>query len=170
MTNLNSAYEQYHLSHSNFIEAYRMVNDYVTELYKLPKRFLEETEGTMNYLSSRQFAPKAPSATDQSMRVVVSFMDQLDEFTVNTIDLFNQHMKHIDATEAYMKKAVELNNASPAVLNTADPAVYNALIPEVERLMGGLKAIKERADDTLNWLEELEIDWESIQDDIKNAA
>ena len=170
MSQLNSAYEQYHLTHSNFIEAYRMVNDYVTELYKLPKRFLEETEGTMNYLSSRQFAPKAPSANDQSMRVVVSFMDQLDEFTVNTIDLFNQHMKHIDATEVYLKKAMVLDNASPAVLSAPDAAVYTALIPEVERLLSGLKLIKERADDTLDWLEELEIDWENIQDDIKNAA
>ncbi|HLP21882.1 MAG TPA: hypothetical protein VK174_16325 [Chitinophagales bacterium] len=170
MTNLNSAAEQYHFTHSNFVEAYKMVNEYVTELYRLPKRFLEETEGTMNALTNKHFAPKAPSANDTNMRVVVEFMDQLDEFTMNTIDLFNDHMKHIDATEAYMKKAVALESPTVGIIENPDAQVYSQLIPEVEQLLGGLKEIKQRADDTLGWLEELEVNWETIQGEIKNAA
>lgn len=168
MPTLNAAYEQYHLNHSNFVEAYKMVNEYVTELYRLPKQFLEETEGAINAVSAKHFTPKSPSSTDKSLRVVVEFMDQLEEFTMSTISLFNEHMKHIEATEVYMKKVIVMDSQAskaPAAL-----AEYVNLTPEVNKLMDGLKEIKVKADDTLNWLERLELNWEEIQVKIKSAA
>jgi hypothetical protein len=167
MSNLNSASEQYHLTHSNFVEAYRMVNEYVTELYRLPKQFIDETEGAINAASAKHFTPKSPSSTDKSMRVVIDFMDQLDSFTMHTINLFNEHMKHIEATEVYMKKVILLDTQSkPAEL----AGEYSSLLPEVNRLMDGLKDIKLKADDTLDWLEKLEVNWSDVQVKIKNAA
>lgn len=170
MTNLNSGNENYQLTHSNFVEAYKMVNDYVTELYRLPKQFLDETEGTMNMITSKHFTPKSPSANDKSMRVVADFMDQLDEFTMHTIGLFNEHMKHIDETEAYMKKVMTIESKVNFTDEEGFAAEYQPLLPQVNSLMKGLKEIKERADDTLAWLEKLEIKWEDIQSNIKNAA
>lgn len=170
MSNLNSAYENYHLTHGNFVEAYKMVNDYVTELYKLPKQFLDETEGTMNLLNSTHFAPKSPSVKDKSMRIVVDFMDQLDEFTMHTIDLFNDHMKHIDETQAYLIKVKDIESKQTGK-NTPEVAKeYTSLTPKVAELMDGLKQIKVRADETLSWLEKLEVKWEDVQVKIKLAA
>lgn len=167
---LNSAYENYHLTHSNFVEAYKMVNEYVTELYKLPKRFLDETEGTMNLISAKQFAPKSPSASDSSVRVVVDFMNQIDEFTQHTIGLFNKHMDHIDETEAYMQKAAALEQKID-IKNPGEYAnEYAALTPRVNELMQGLKQIKERADETLGWLKQLELQWEDVQVKVRQAA
>lgn len=170
MLNLNSAFEQYHLTHGNFVEAYKMVNDYVTELYKLPKQFLDETEGTMNLLTGRHFAPKAPSANDSSMRVIVNFMDQLDEFTMHTIGLFNEHMKHIDETEVYMRKVIALDSKFDERNPLQYAKEYTSLTPKVNELMEGLKDIKTKADDTLVWLEKLEVKWEDVQVKIKLAA
>ncbi len=170
MPTLNSAYEQYHLTHSNFIEAYRMVNEYVTELYRLPKQFLDETEGAINAVSNKHFTPKSPSSNDKSMRVVVEFMDQLDEFTMHTINLFNEHMKHIEATEVYMKKVIILDTQNAGNKAVAKAGEYSRLIPEVNNLMDGLKDIKVRADETLSWLERLEMNWGDIQVQIKSAA
>lgn len=170
MPNLNSTYEQYHLTHSNFVEAYKMVNEYVTELYKLPKRFLDETEGTMNLISNKQFAPKSPSDSDSSMRDVVDFMNQLDEFTMHTIGLFNKHMAHIDETEVYMQHAMALE-AKVDGTNLGEYAKeYAVLTPRVDELMQGLKQIKERADDTLAWLQKLEVKWEDVQVKVRQAA
>ena len=167
---LNSDYEKYHLTHSNFVEAYKMVNEYVTELYKLPKRFLDETEGTMNLISAKQVAPKSPSASDSSVRLVVDFMNQIDEFTQHTITLFNKHMEHIDETEAYMQKAIVLEEKINTE-NTGEFAQeYAALTPRVNELMAGLKQIKERADETLEWLEQLELQWEDVQVKVRQAA
>ncbi len=170
MPTLNSAYEQYHLNHSNFVEAYKMVNEYVTELYRLPKQFLEETEGAINAVSAKHFTPKSPSSNDKSLRVVVEFMDQLEEFTMSTISLFNEHMKHIEATEVYMKKVIVMDTQSNGGKAPGFWAEYASLTPEVTGLMDGLKEIKVKADDTLNWLEKLEMNWEEIQVKIKNAA
>jgi len=147
-----------------------MVNEYVTELYKLPKRFLDETQGTMNLISSKQYAPKAPSSSDSSMRVVVDFMNQLDEFTVHTIDLFNKHMEHIDKTELYMKIAMALETKVAGKDLTLFTGEYSKITEQVNQLMYGLKQIKERADETLEWLEQLELQWEDVQIKVKQAA
>ncbi len=171
MQNLNAeAYEHYHLTHTNFVEAYKMVNEYVTELYRLPKKFLDETEGTMNSVSSKHLSAKAPSANDMSMRVVADFMSQLDEFTMHTIGLFNEHMKHIDETEAYLFNAKALEAKQKGSSWTAFASEYSDLTPKVDELMVGLKQIKERADDTLVWLEKLEVKWEDVRDRVKQAA
>ena len=170
MSNLNSAFEHYHLTHNNFIEAYRMVNEYVTELYRLPKHFLDETEGTMNSISNKHFSPKAPSSNDKSMRVVVDFMNQLEEFTAHTIQLFNRHMDHIEATEVYMNKVKVLDSQSAGQKIDSFFPQYTKLTPEVDQLMEGLKQIKFRADETLSWLEKLEVKWEDVQVKIRNAA
>ena len=170
MSNLNSAYENYYLTHTNFVEAYKMVNDYVTELYRLPKRFLDETEGTMNLITSKHFTPKSPSENDKSMRFVAEFMDQLDEFTVHTIDLFNDHISHIEATEAYMKKVMALEAKGQSNGNDEIARQSVELVPTINTLMAGLKNIKERADDTLAWLEKLEVRWEDVQEKVRSAA
>ncbi len=170
MSTLNSACENYHLTHGNFVEAYKMVNDYVTELYKLPKQFLDETEGTMNLLTSTHFAPKSPSAKDKSMRIVVDFMDQLDEFTMHTINLFNDHMKHIDETQVYLNKIKAIESKLKGKGTPEVAQEYTSLTPKVNELMEGLKQIKVRADETLSWLEKLEVKWEDVQVKIKLAA
>lgn len=170
MPNFNAAYQNYHLTHSNFVEAYKMVNEYVTELYKLPKQFLDETEGTINLLTQKHFTPKSPSANDKSLRIVLDFIDQLDAFTMHTIALFNEHSNHIDQAEVYMRKAVKVqaavNHKNVGLLATE----YNRLIPEVNQLLEGLKTIKIKADETLVWLEQLETEWEVLQQKVKNAA
>ena len=170
MPALNTHNESFHLAHGNFTEAYKMVNEYVTELYLLPKMFLDETWATMDKLTTGRTAPHHSEKTNKPLAAAVKFMDQLDEFTVQTIALFNQHMKHIDATEVYMRK-VTLMKAKHIGKNLWEHETeYAALSPELNKLMDGLREIKLNADDTLVRLESLEIKWEDIQVNLKHAA
>lgn len=159
----NTQLEQYNLSHHNFIEAYKMINEYVAELYQLPKKLVEDAGNVLDTFCCEDSKPSASIKVERSCRVVIDFMDQLDDFTVNTIQLFNEHKKHVDETRKYIRKvsALQTKYKESNSINVIEEC--NHLTEELNNLLKGLRLIKEKADEMVSRLEKLELRWESIK-------
>jgi hypothetical protein len=156
-------FEQYNLSHHNFIEAYKMINEYVAELYKLPKRLVEDAGNALDSFCVEEEQPNSNVKVKRSCTVVIDFMDQLDDFTMHTIQLFDEHKKHVDETRKYIRMVSACQNKYKGQLALAESKDYIVLTKELNKLLSGLKLIKERADEMVNRLEKLELRWENIK-------
>jgi hypothetical protein len=163
MQAVNTQFEQYNLSHHNFIEAYKMINEYVAELYQLPQRLVEDAGSTLESFCCEEDKPQVSLKVKRSCSVVIDFMDQLDDFTLHTIQLFNEHKKHVDETRKYIRKVSALQNKCNNKPALSEPNEYNRLTHELNDLLNGLKKIKDRADEMVNRLEMLEFRWENIK-------
>jgi hypothetical protein len=155
-------YENYNLNHSNFVGAYKLINEYVTDLYLLPKQFADDAGRVMDTISNQYAIPQAPQDSNATLRAVLDFVNQLDGLTMHTVNLFNEHKLHIDQTEVYMRQveSLKINNEEVSDLE------YSELAAEVSDLMKGLKSIKEKADKTIEWLDRLEERWEQIKTEL----
>lgn len=163
MQAVRTNFEQYNLSHHNFIEAYKMINQYVAELYQLPKKLVEDAGQALDTFCCEESGTNTNFKVENTCEVIIDFMDQVDEFTVHTIRLFNEHKKHVDETKNYIRKVSALkakyrNGNSPKELKE-----YNQLAPELNNLLEELKKIKGKADDMVVRLEKLEFRWENIK-------
>ncbi len=155
-------FENYSLTHSNFIGAYKLINEYVTDLYMMPKQFADDAGRVMDTIANQYAIPQSPQDSKPGLRAVLDFINQLDGLTLHTICLFDEHKVHIDRTEVYMRhvEALELKGEEISDLE------YSELAADVSDLMKGLKAIKEKADKTIQWLDQLEERWEVIKLDL----
>lgn len=156
-------YEQYNASHHNFIMAYKIINEYVAELYKLPKRLVEDAGQALDNFCCEDQKPAANYKIKKSCRVIIDFMDQLDVFTVHTIGLFNEHKKHVDQTRVYIRKISALKMKYNGSHTEKEMEEYARLAPELNKLLEGLRNIKQKADDMITRLEKLELRWENIK-------
>jgi hypothetical protein len=163
MQAINTQFEQYNLSHHNFIEAYKMINEYVAELYRLPTKLVEDAGSALDDFCSEEVKPDQSVKVKRSCTVVIDFMDQLDDFTVHTIQLFDEHKQHVEQTRQYIRKVSALQNKTKGKPGASLPQDYKELTEELNKLLNGLKSIKERADDMVSRLEKLELHWESIK-------
>ena len=163
MQAINTQFENYNLSHHNFIEAYKMINEYVAELYQLPKRLVEDAGEALDNFFYADSKPQTSFKMKKSCMVVIDFMDQLDEFTLNTIELFNQHKKHVDATRSYIRKVSALQTKYKALSVPMIKEEYIELIKDLDHLLKDLRLIKEKADNMISRLEKLELHWEDIK-------
>lgn len=152
-------YENYNLNHSNFVGAYKLINEYVTDLYLLPKQFADDAGRVMNAISNQYAIPQSPEDSSEALRGVLDFVKQLDGLTLHTVNLFNEHKLHIDKTEVYMRAVEALEDAGEEISDLE----YSELAAEVSELMLGLKSIKEKADRTIEWLDQLEAKWEVLK-------
>jgi hypothetical protein len=159
----STQFEQYNLSHHNFIEAYKMINEYVAELYRLPKRLVEDAGNALDNFCTEDQIPQADLKVKRSCAVVIDFMDQLDEFTVHTITLFNEHKHHVDETRRYIRKVSALQNKGLGKTEREEKEAYKELTAELNKLLSGLKKIKQSADEMVTRLEKLELRWERIK-------
>ncbi len=153
-------YEHYNLSHSNFVAAYKLINEYVTDLYMMPKHFSEEAGKVMDVIHREYAIPQAPEKSNETFRSVLEFVKQLDAFTLHTINLFNEHKAHLDWSEVYMNNVERMKNAGEVISDLE----YSELAEEVNELLSGLRMIKEKADKTIEWLDQLDVRWESIRE------
>ena len=162
MQAIGTQFEQYNLSHHNFIEAYKMINEYVAELYHLPKKLVEDAGNALDIFCTEEETSGEGAKIKQSCTVVIDFMDQLDDFTVHTISLFNEHKKHVDETRKYIRTVSALKYTKQGKPNQPEPD-YKELTNQLNELLNGLKSIKYRADDMVIRLEKLELRWENIK-------
>lgn len=140
-----------------------MINRYVTDLYLLPKKFVENTGPVLDRYIKEYSFPQTGTRDNTSYNAVLEFIDQLDEFTEGTIELFNEHKIHSDKSKAYQRKVSELNEKCSGRIISEYAIDYIELTPELKELHGGLKRIKQRADNMVEKLEKLELRWESIR-------
>ena len=74
----------------DFNEAYKLVNNYVSDLYVLPKNFVDTTGPVLDkYIKEYSFDDNGQQPT--SFENVLEFIEQLDDFTAKTVDLYEQH-------------------------------------------------------------------------------
>ncbi len=159
----NTQLEQYNLSHHNFVEAYKMINEYVAELYQLPKKLVEDAGSALDTFCSEDSKSATNIKVEKSCRVVIDFMDQLDEFTLQTIQLFNEHKQHVDATRIYIRNVYAIQAKSGLDNTSKEMQTYNELALELNKLLEGLREIKVKADEMIGRLEKLELRWENIK-------
>lgn len=153
-------YEHYNLSHSNFVAAYKLINEYVTDLYMMPKQFAEDAGKVMDTITKEYAIPQSPENSNECFRAVLEFVSQLDAFMLHTINLFNEHITHIDCAEVYMKNVEKMRMSSEPI----NDLEYSELAAEVNELLNGLRTIKEKADKTIEWLDQLDARWDGIKE------
>lgn len=153
-------FENYNLSHSNFVAAYQLINEYVTDLYMMPKSFSEEAGKVMDVISREYAIPQSPEKSNEAFREVLDFVKQLDAFTLHTINLFNEHKAHMDCSEVYLKNVECMRNSEDVISDLE----YHELAEEVNGLLSGLRSIKEKADKTIEWIDQLDFRWEAIRE------
>ena len=78
---LEAQYEYYRCVEHDFNEAYKLVNSYVSDLYVLPKKFVEDTGPALDrYIKEYSFADEGKRNTTP-FETVLDFINQLDDFT-----------------------------------------------------------------------------------------
>jgi uncharacterized protein YlzI (FlbEa/FlbD family) len=160
---LEGQYEYYRCMQHDFNEAYKLVNRYVADIYMLPKKFVEDTGPTLdNYIKGYSF-PAEGDRGNSSFQNVVDFIEQLDEFSENTLKLYNEHKMHADRSKSYLRRIEELNQKNSGKIVSEFAIDYIELTPELTQLHKGLKQIKEKADEMVDKLERLELRWERLR-------
>lgn len=158
----------YETSHHNFVRAYKMINEYVTGIYLLPQKLADDAGKTLDNYYIPANTPGSEEKINTSCRLVIDFMNQLDDFTVQTMQLFKEHKKHVNATREYMRRVSTAQLNHPGSPFEAGNDTTALLTPELNNLMDGLKEIKDKADKMITRLEKLEMRWENIK--INNSA
>jgi hypothetical protein len=160
---LEGQYEYYRCVQHDFNEAYKMINRYVADLYVLPKKFVENTGPSLDKFIKEYSFPENGNRTNGSFDTVLEFINQLDEFTEKTMDLFEEHKQHSDRSKAYQKKVTELNQKNSGRIISEYAVDFIELTPELTTLHKDLKRIKEKADAMVERLEKLELRWENVR-------
>ena len=158
-----SQYEYYTALHNDFSEAYKTVNQYVISLYSLPKKFIEETGPMLDRFVREYSVPGSPRNHDLSTRAILDFVGQVDAFTLNTVELFDLHKKHVDNCVSYMKQVHQLETLHHTSSLSECANDYIGLTPQLQVLQNGLTEIKLKADNMVRRLEKLEVRWEKIK-------
>ena len=160
---LEAQYEYYRCVQRDFNEAYKLLNSYVSDLYVLPNKLVQNTGPALDkYIKDYSFNDEGKRNTTP-FDVVVDFINQLDDFTENTMRLFNEHKLHSDRSKAYLKKVEELSEKTRGKIVSEYAVDFIELTPELTDLQKGLKQIKIKADEMVDSLERLELRWDNLR-------
>ena len=158
---LEVKYEYYRCMQHDFNEAYKLVNNYVSDLYNLPKNFVDTTGPVLDrYIKEYSFEDGQQSTSFEN---VLEFIDQLDDFTEKTLNLYQEHKVHTDKSKKYLNKVADLKESVNGKIVSEYAVEFVELTPELTRLTHELKQIKEKADDMVNRLEKLELRWANLR-------
>jgi len=154
--------------HKHFSESYKLINEYVGEVYQLPIKLIDETEPAFDRYIRDCVIPGEPSRNMQSLPVIVEFIDDLDQFTTETLELFDEHTRHLNKSTLYLRKLSGIQGKAKTPKLTATKVTYTQLGKELTQLNKDLKGIKERADEVVSQLEKLELTWRKIKHAIQS--
>ena len=160
---LEGQYELYRCVQHDFNEAYKMINKYVADLYLLPKKFIDNTGPALDRYIQEYSFPEGNGRNTTSFNTVLEFINQLDDFTQGTMELFNEHKRHSDRSRAYLQKVAEINEKNMGKIISEYAIEYVELTPELNSLHSELKNLKNKADAMVDRLERLELRWESLR-------
>lgn len=153
----------YNALHDVFSVDYHDINQYVLELYSRPKQFIAETGPPLERFLREYTLPGAPGKREIPACSVLDFIGQIDEFTSETVGLFDEHKAYVDQCDRYLQKVTLLRaGQSEGVSDRAEPE-FAELTPELLSVHQGLKKIKEKADSMAEKLERLQTRWTTIK-------
>ncbi len=163
---LEGQYEYYRCVQHDFNESYKIVNKYVADLYLLPKKFIDNTGPVLDRFIKNYSFGESTTGVSQ-FESVVDFIDQLDDFTGKTMELFNEHKSHNDRSKEYLKKVSELSEKNSGRIISEYAVDFIELTPELVKLNNDLKKIKDHADRMVTKLSNLEMRWENIRTEVR---
>ena len=158
-----SKYEDYSTLHNDFSEDYQEINKYVLGLYAYPKKIIDETAPALDRFIREYSVPGTPRSHDLSTKAIFEFISQVDVFTAETVELFNEHKLHVNCCAAYMKKVVEIEQKQDTNLDAECADDYIKLVPYVLNLRNQLTRLKRKADNMIARLTKLELRWVRIK-------
>ena len=156
-------YHHYSLMHDIFSADYHEVNQYVLELYVRPKQFIEETSAPLDRFLREYTLPGVPRQAEVPTQTVLDFINQIDEFTTQTVSLFNEHKTHVAMCTQYMHKVSLLKEIEHDKVEEEVRLNYLELAPELMQVREGLTKIKEKADWMAERLNNLQNRWAGMK-------
>ncbi|HLP50783.1 MAG TPA: hypothetical protein VK154_07860 [Chitinophagales bacterium] len=152
-------YQQYCNLHTDFITEYKIISARVAELYKMPKRFIEENAVEMDRYMVESSMPGSPDNVNPAHSGVREFIYRIEDFKLQIMGLFFEHRMLIEKCTEYMQK-VQLLKMESNDAYMEEKLVE--LIPELTTLRFKLKCIEEKATGMLSRLESVEGKWNAI--------
>ena len=162
MQQLKETYQQYLTLHQDFNEEHRNISRQITELYQLPKRFMETNEKAIQACVAERHPDGVPHHAELSPIGIRDFLFIVEDFKLQTMELFFEHRVHIDQCTIYVMKVNELKAQNQGKDISETNEAYVQLIPQVEELRFGLSKLLEKAVAMANQLETLETRWNRI--------
>lgn len=159
-------YQYYSALHDIFSADYHEINQYVLDLYMRPRQFMDETGPSLDRFLREYTMPGVPRVAEVPTSSVLEFIGQIDEFSAQTVRLFDEHKAHVDMCAKYMQKVSRLKEKSEVKDEQEVMPDFTELTPELVKVHEGLKKIKEKADSMAERLEALQNRWVGIKSTI----
>lgn len=162
MQQQKNTYQSYLNLHNEFNEKHKAISKQITDLYQLPKNFMEENEKEIQRCMSKQAQNGVPHHVELSYNGIRDFLFIVEDFKLQTMELFFEHRVHIDKCTVYVMKVAELQtkHKDEAIGKFADE--YVDLIPQLNELLLGLETLLAKAEAMVTRLETIETRWERI--------
>ncbi len=166
ITNTTTGYpNNYELVLNEFNSACDALNKSILQFYLAPKNFFKKAGPLLDKFVTR-FPVKGKKTDKKSLKTVVKFMDELDEFTQKTIELYEDHMVYSAESGSYFERVKALSEKykdNPALFTRE----FAQLTPEYIVLQNDLGQIREKAVEVSAMMKELDEKWKELSLKIK---
>ena len=159
----NTPYSNYLQLQQSFNEDYKCINKQILALYQLPKKFIEQNEKNIKEFVKQKSQQNIPHHVELSVCGLRDFAFELEDFKLQTMQLFFEHRGYIDRCTAHMMKLSELKQKSGSFDSSECTVDYLELIPELNGMSIGLKDIWLKARSMAVRLQKIKIRWERIK-------
>jgi hypothetical protein len=159
-------YQHYLTLHQDFNEEHKSISRQITELYQLPKKFMEENEKAIQICISDRNPDGTPHHAELSPIGIRDFLFIVEDFKLQTMEMFFEHRVHIDKCTLYVMKVNELKAKSYDRDPLESQEEYVLLIPQLEELRFGLNRLLDKAVSMASHLESIEARWNRINSQV----
>ena len=147
--------------HLEFVEECKQINSEMRALYAMPHKFIEKNASAIDQYLEEAKIPGAPESFNRTLHGVREFVNPLEDFKYQTMQLFFEHRAHTDKCADYLQKSQELRAKS--LDNSIDLSNGNdSLMDELSALRVGLNCIREKAGAMTSQLGDIEGKWSVI--------
>jgi hypothetical protein len=155
-------YQQYLTLHNDFNEEHKNISRQITELYQLPKKFMENNQKAIQGCVAERNPNGVPHHVDMSPIGIRDFLFIIEDFKLQTMELFFEHRMHIDKCTMYVMQVNELKakNTGKDISETKED--YVQLIPQLLEMRAGLNGLLGKAVAMAAHLETIEARWTRI--------
>ena len=158
-----NSWHYYNALHDIFSVDYHEINQYLLSLYTRPKQFIDETGAPIDRFLREYSQPGQPRSAEVPTGAILEFIGQINEFTVQTTTLFDEHKVHVEQCAKYMQKVSMVRTVEKHGPSSQLAPELTELTPELIKVHEGLKVIKQKADSMTERLEKLEARWGSVR-------